>query len=69
MNDSEDYPLMTVGELARSLRIPREFVYAHAHELGAFCLRLGNATGALPRSSNAATATLPTDRSRKQFSP
>jgi len=46
MIDSEDYPLMTVGELARALRVPREFVYAHAHELGAICLRL-MPTGAL----------------------
>ena len=38
--DSEDYPLMTVGELAPVLNVPREFVYAHAGELGAICLRL-----------------------------
>jgi len=35
MIDSEDYPLMTIGELARALRVPREFVYRHAEELGA----------------------------------
>jgi hypothetical protein len=45
MIDSEDYPHMTVGELARALRVPREFVYAHAHELGAICLRLRDANG------------------------
>jgi hypothetical protein len=45
MNDSEDYPLMTVGELARALRVPREFVYTYAHELGAICLRLRDANG------------------------
>jgi hypothetical protein len=46
MIESEDYPLMTVGELARPLRVPREFVFAHAHELGAICLRLRDANGA-----------------------
>ena len=30
MIDSEDYPLMTVGELARALGVPREFVFTHA---------------------------------------
>ena len=45
MIDSEDYPLMTVGELARALGVPREFVFAHAHELGAICLRLRDANG------------------------
>ena len=45
MIDSEDYPLMTVGELARALRVPREFIFAHAHELRAFCLRLRDANG------------------------
>ena len=45
MIDSEDYPLMTVGELARALRVPREFIFAHAHELGAICLRLEDANG------------------------
>jgi hypothetical protein len=45
MIDSEDYPLMTVGELARALRVAREFVYAHAHKLGAICLRLRDAHG------------------------
>ena len=45
MIDSEAYPLMTVGELARALRVPREFVYAHAHELGAIRLRLRDADG------------------------
>lgn len=34
MIDSEEYPFMTVGELARALRVLCEFVYAHAHELG-----------------------------------
>jgi len=45
MIDSEDYPLMTVGELARALRVPREFVFAHADELGAICLRLRDTNG------------------------
>ena len=45
MTDSEDYPLMTVGELARALGVPREFVYWHAAELGAICLRLPDANG------------------------
>ncbi|MGB8684609.1 MAG: hypothetical protein WCD12_17130 [Candidatus Binatus sp.] len=46
MIDSDDYPLlMTVGELARALRVPREFVYRHAEELGAICLRLPDANG------------------------
>jgi len=43
--DSEDYPLMTVGELARALNVSREFVYAHAGELGAICLRLPDNDG------------------------
>jgi DNA-binding IclR family transcriptional regulator len=42
---SEDYPLMTVGELARALGVPREFVYRHAAELGAICLRLPDNNG------------------------
>jgi hypothetical protein len=42
---SEDYPLMTVGELARALGVPREFIFVHAHELGAICLRLRDANG------------------------
>jgi hypothetical protein len=55
MTDSEDYPLMTVGELARALGVPREFVYRHAAELGAICLRLPQTpTVAIRRSSNAA---------------
>jgi hypothetical protein len=33
MIDTEDYPLMTVGELARALEAPREFVFTHAIEL------------------------------------
>ena len=45
MTDSEDYPLMTVGELARALGVPREFVYRHAAELGAICLRLPDDNG------------------------
>jgi hypothetical protein len=45
MTDSEDYPLMTVGELARALGVPRDFVYRHAAELGAICLRLPDANG------------------------
>jgi hypothetical protein len=45
MIDSEDYPLMTVGELARELNVPREFVYAHARELGAICLRMRDGKG------------------------
>lgn len=45
MIDSEDYPLMTVGELARALGVPREFVFTHATELGAICLRLRDADG------------------------
>jgi hypothetical protein len=45
MIDSEDYPLMTVGELARALRVPREFIFAHATELEAICLRLRDADG------------------------
>jgi hypothetical protein len=45
MIDSEDYPLMTVSELARALRVPREFIFAHAHELGFICLRLRDANG------------------------
>lgn len=45
MIDSEDYPLMTVGELARALGVPREFVFAHADELAAICLRLRDANG------------------------
>jgi hypothetical protein len=34
MIDSEDYPLMTVGELTRALGVPREFIFTHAAELG-----------------------------------
>ena len=45
MIDSEDFPLMTVGELARELIVPREFVYLHADELGAVCLRLPDDSG------------------------
>ncbi len=45
MIDSEVYPLMTVGELARALGVPREFVFTHATELGAICLRLRDADG------------------------
>ena len=45
MIDSEDYPLMTVGELARALAVRREFVFTHAAELGAICLRLPDANG------------------------
>jgi hypothetical protein len=45
MTDSEVYPLMTVGELARALGVPREFVFTHATELGAICLRLRDASG------------------------
>jgi hypothetical protein len=45
MIDSEDYPLMTVGELARALGVPREFVFAQADELRAICLRLRDANG------------------------
>jgi hypothetical protein len=45
MIDSEDYPLMTVGELARALGARREFVFTHAAELGAVCLRLRNTNG------------------------
>jgi hypothetical protein len=45
MIDSEDYPLMTVGELARAVGVPREFVFAHADELGAICLRMQDANG------------------------
>jgi len=45
MIDTDDYPLMTVGELARSLGVRREFVYIHAHELGALCLRVRDANG------------------------
>jgi hypothetical protein len=33
--DSEDYLLMMVGELARALGVPREFIYRHPAELGA----------------------------------
>ena len=45
MIDSEDYPLLTVGELARALGVPREFVFTHATELGAIYLRLRDADG------------------------
>jgi len=45
MPDSEDYPLMTVGELARALGVSRAFVYRHAAEFGAICLRLPDANG------------------------
>jgi hypothetical protein len=45
MIDSEDYPLMTVGELARALNVPREFFYTHASELAVICLRLRDANG------------------------
>jgi hypothetical protein len=41
----KDYPLITVGELARALYVPREFVYTHARELGAICLRLPDNDG------------------------
>jgi hypothetical protein len=34
-----------VGELARALGVPLEFVYRHAAELGAICLRLPDANG------------------------
>ena len=40
MIGSEDCPLMTVGELARALGVPREFVYTYADELGAIRRRL-----------------------------
>jgi len=36
---------MTAGELARALNVPREFVYTHADELGAICLRLPDNNG------------------------
>jgi hypothetical protein len=36
---------MTVGELARALNVPREFVYTLAGELGAICLRLPDHNG------------------------
>ena len=42
---SENYPLKTVGGLARSLNVAREFVYTHARELGAICLRLPDNAG------------------------
>ena len=45
MIDSEDYPLMTVGELGRALGVSRDFVFAHAHELGAVWLRLRDTNG------------------------
>jgi hypothetical protein len=45
MINSEDYPLMTVGELARALGVRREFVFTHAAELGAICLRLRDTNG------------------------
>jgi len=45
MIDFEDYPLMTVGGLARALGVPREFVFTNATELGAICLRLRDADG------------------------
>ena len=45
MIDSEDYPLMTVDELAWALGVPREFVFTHATELGAICLRLHDTDG------------------------
>jgi hypothetical protein len=38
--DSEDYPLMTVGELARAFGVPRGFVFTDAAELGAIRLPL-----------------------------
>ena len=41
----EDNWLMTVSELARALGVPRDFVYRHAAELGAICLRLPDANG------------------------
>jgi hypothetical protein len=36
---------MTVGEPAHALGVLREFVYWHAAELGAICLRLPDANG------------------------
>jgi hypothetical protein len=53
MTDTEDYPLMTVGELARALSVPGEFVYTHAAEPGAICLRLPDNNGKyIPRNLN-----------------
>jgi len=45
---------MPVGELARALGVPRDFVYRRAAELGAICLCLPTPTIAIHRSSNAA---------------
>jgi hypothetical protein len=36
---------MTVGELARALGVPHDFVYRRAAELGAICLRLPDVNG------------------------
>jgi hypothetical protein len=44
MINSEDYPLMTVGQLARELNVPRDFVFAHVDELGAICCVCGMPT-------------------------
>jgi hypothetical protein len=43
--DSDDYPLKTVGELARALEVPLEFVFTHATEPGAICMRLPDIKG------------------------
>ena len=45
MTDSENYPLLTVGQLTRALGVPREFVFTRAVELGAICLRLPDSNG------------------------
>jgi hypothetical protein len=36
---------VVVSGSPRLNRVPREFVYVHAHELGAICLRLRDANG------------------------
>jgi hypothetical protein len=55
MIGSLDYPLMTVGELARALGVPREFVYTHMlTNLALFACVSLITTLAIRRSSNAA---------------
>jgi hypothetical protein len=46
MIDSEDYPFITIAELAHALG-PREVVYTSAAELGAIRLRLPDNDGKL----------------------
>lgn|SRR5208282_2109666 len=62
MIDSEDSPLLTVGELARALDVPREFVYRHATELARFACVCQTTTANVPRSLNSAVRCVQKER-------